>query len=380
MIISIINHKLGLKDQKTLEKFFVKLVFMDLLVFGDPEGKLQKRNKEVIRIIREYEPDYVIFLGDYFSWAGEYYNQLKKYLKTQEFFDLYPEAKIIDEIFDKYNFIFVYGNKDLRPEVLKLRKEKRKSKPKNFLLTFEKWDEIKDFLIINGSNVFACPEKPRNSLEREVINFFNEGNKILLKKFKAQIIAGNIKFLSKERKVDIRKLKKELKMLYKKLWKKYPHAKTLTKNAYWYDMSFASRIKSNKEIVLIHTPPNLHQEELIFGKYPDMAIYKTVRGLGIQPAKSNDPKAIKKNVGLESIKEFILKNQPKIVFCGHIHEGSGIAKIRETGTIVINPGSYAAFQNHEKIIPYVFVRLKEKEVKVELRSFYGTFRKSIGLI
>jgi len=90
---------------------------MDLLVFGDPEGKPRRRNKEVMKIIREYEPNYVIFLGDYFPWAGGYYNQLKKYLKTQEFFDLYPEAKIIDKIFDKYNFVFVYGNKDLRPEV-----------------------------------------------------------------------------------------------------------------------------------------------------------------------------------------------------------------------------------------------------------------------
>jgi len=374
LINFIVNNKLGLKNQKTLGKFFVKVVFMDLLVFGDPEGKLQRRKKEVIKIIREYEPDYVIFLGDYFSWAGEYYNQLKKYLKNREFFNLYPEAKIIDEIFDKYNFVFVYGNKDLKPEVLRVRKIKEKQKPKTFLLTFDKWDEVEEFLIINGSNVFGVPEKFKNSIEKEIIEFFNERDEILLKKFKARIIAGNIKFLNKKREFDVRRVKKELKIVYKKLWEKYPYAKMLMKNAYWYDMSFVSRIKSNKEIILTHTPPNLHNEEVIFGEYPDMAIYKIVKGFNVQPAKPNEPEAIKKNVGLESIKKFILKNQPKIVFCGHIHEGSGIAKIKETGTIVINPGSFVAFQNYKKIVPYTFIRLKETGIRIEARSFYGMYR------
>jgi len=84
-----------------------------------------------------------------------------------------------------------------------------------------------------------------------------------LKKFKARIIAGNIKFLNKKREFDVRRVKKELKIVYKKLWEKYSLAKMLMKNAYWYDMSFVFRIKSEKEIVLTHTPPNLHKEELL---------------------------------------------------------------------------------------------------------------------
>jgi len=355
---------------------------MDLLAFGDPEGKLQKKSKEIIEIIEKYKPDYVIFLGDYFPLPYDYYKQIKKYLKTKDLFDLYPEAKIVEKIFDKYNFVFVYGNKDLRPETLRLRREKERKRPNNFLLTFNKWGEVEEFFIINGSNVFALSEKPRNLTEEQINKVFEERDKILLEKFGVKLTSNKIVSID-GKKVSIRKIRRELKKIYEDLWKKYPLAKRIIKYAYWYRLDFVSRMKSNKDILLTHTPPNLSNEEVIFGVLSDTAIYKIIGedsgNPKIKPVHPNDPDAIRSNVGLKPIKKFILKNQPRIVFCCHIHEGSGITRIKETETIIVNPGSYMAFQNKKRIIPYVFVRLKESNVKIEMKSFYGDFNNVLKL-
>ena len=40
---------------------------MKLLCFGDPEGLLQRRRMGIEKIIEKYKPDFVIFLGDYYS-------------------------------------------------------------------------------------------------------------------------------------------------------------------------------------------------------------------------------------------------------------------------------------------------------------------------
>jgi Icc-related predicted phosphoesterase len=59
------------------------------------------------------------------------------------------------------------------------------------------------------------------------------------------------------------------------------------------------------------------------------------------------------------------------VLCGHIHEGSGISLIKETNTLVVNPGSVAAFQNKEKVTPYALIKVKEREVEVFIKSWLG---------
>ena len=43
------------------------------------------------------------------------------------------------------------------------------------------------------------------------------------------------------------------------------------------------------------------------------------------------------HAGSQKFTDYILKNQPLAVICGHIHEGIGVEKIGET--TVINPGS-----------------------------------------
>lgn len=43
------------------------------------------------------------------------------------------------------------------------------------------------------------------------------------------------------------------------------------------------------------------------------------------------------HAGSQKFTDYILENQPLAVICGHIHEGTGIAKLGET--LVINPGS-----------------------------------------
>ena len=43
------------------------------------------------------------------------------------------------------------------------------------------------------------------------------------------------------------------------------------------------------------------------------------------------------HAGSQKFTDYILENQPLAVICGHIHEGTGIAKLGES--LVINPGS-----------------------------------------
>ena len=43
------------------------------------------------------------------------------------------------------------------------------------------------------------------------------------------------------------------------------------------------------------------------------------------------------HAGSQQFTDFIQQNQPLAVICGHIHEGTGTAKIGDT--LVINPGS-----------------------------------------
>ncbi len=323
---------------------------MHILAFGDPEGILQRRRRTVQKIIEKFSPEYVIFLGDYYSWNLPYYLKLKNYLKSGDFYDLFPEAKIIKDIKNKFNFVFVYGNKDVRPEVLRLRREKERLKPENFYFILDKYGEVEEFFVINGSDILPFPEKTSNPLYKQFEEFDNE-----IKKLKEKYKVRRLKSIPKE---ELKKLRNKYKLPF-----------LLLNYSYFYSLRFASRLRTNKEILLTHTPPYLKGEELIEGVYPDEAIYKVLHN-GITPADPQDPEAIKENVGNKYISRFILKNNIKLVFCGHIHEGSGIARIRETNTVVINPGSVSAFVNKERIIPYVFVKIYENKIKIFLNSFY----------
>ena len=325
---------------------------MKFLVFGDPEGVLQKRRLAVQKTIKKHPADYVIFLGDYFTWTYRYYLKLQQYLKTKNFFDLFPESFTVKEILSQYSYVFVYGNKDMRPEVLRLRKEKERKKLNNFHLVFDKYGESSEFFIINGSNVCPLPPGNRSYIAK------------LFSKALEEIHMIREKYSGKNR-------KELIKMIQHILREKYPLIYKLRRYAYCYPLRFASKIVTRKEILLTHTPPYLANQELVFGVYPDEAIFKKSEDGRIGPAYPNEPDATRSNVGSKEILKAVLENNFSLVFSGHIHEGSGIARIKETNTIVINPGSVAAYVNKDKTIPYCYVNLKEREIKIHFKGLFG---------
>ncbi|WP_258084528.1 metallophosphoesterase [Thermococcus thermotolerans] len=64
------------------------------------------------------------------------------------------------------------------------------------------------------------------------------------------------------------------------------------------------------------------------------------------------------HVGSRALREFIEREAPPVVVCGHIHEGRGIDRIGET--LVVNPGPL--FRKY-----YAVIELEE-EIKVELKK------------
>jgi Icc-related predicted phosphoesterase len=65
-----------------------------------------------------------------------------------------------------------------------------------------------------------------------------------------------------------------------------------------------------------------------------------------------------KHVGLEAIREFVEENEFKLVICGHIHEGSGLALYKKT--LIVNPGSKRAFINKKKVLPFLLLETDEE--------------------
>lgn len=331
---------------------------MKILVFGDPEGILQRKKKFIKKILEKSNPDLVIFLGDYYSTQRIYYNKLLRYKITKSLFDLFPESILVKSIENLYKYVFVFGNKDIKSSLLGLHTERAKKKLDNWYFIQENYGEINDIgtFILNGSYVINVDEKLNKAY-----NYILE----LKEKY-------NVKSLLMKAKKHVRiKIINEFKQ---KFGKRYFD---LIFGCYLTNFENIDKIKTKYEILLTHTPPNLKNSKLIFGNYPDLAIYKKEKGTGIVPVYEKDSEAIKENVGEEKITRFILRNNFRLVLCGRVHEGSGIAIIKKSNTIVINPGSIAAFQNKDKIIPYVILNLKETNIDIYINSWLG--RKEIKL-
>jgi len=97
-------------------------------------------------------------------------------------------------------------------------------------------------------------------------------------------------------------------------------------------VAFSKCLQNNRLILVCHTPPLNTKLDLIFNG---------------------------EHVGSRSIRNFVEKNAPAAVFCGHIHEAVGIDKINET--VIVNPGP-------AKYGYYAVVEI-EREVKVKLCHF-----------
>lgn len=71
----------------------------------------------------------------------------------------------------------------------------------------------------------------------------------------------------------------------------------------------------------------------------DDSLWKNIILISHNPPKSELCDKVNETLhaGSQLFTDYILKNQPLAVICGHIHEGIGIEKIGET--LVINPGS-----------------------------------------
>ena len=267
---------------------------------------------------------------------------------------MFPEANLIKSIESNYDYVFVYGNKDIRPSVLRLSKERLRRKLENWYFVQELKGEIKEhgFYVLNGNYLIYTG----NSTLEEVLDYIKE----LKEKYcvRTSLWKANRKIKSKiVDSVKERFGKRRCDLLF---------------GLYLTTFRGLTRVKTNANILLTHTPPYLKNSKLLFGNYPDYAIYKREKGdTGVAPAYEDDPEAIKENVGERSITKFILKNNFDLVLCGHIHEGSGISLIKETNTLVVNPGSVAAFQNKEKVTPYALIKVKEREVEVFIKSWLG---------
>ncbi|MEO2154744.1 MAG: metallophosphoesterase family protein [Nanoarchaeota archaeon] len=133
-----------------------------------------------------------------------------------------------------------------------------------------------------------------------------------------------------------------------------------------------NKLKTNSKVLFTHHPPYLKEKETIFGWKPDRA-YIIKNKFSIVPALPDEEKARAIDSGDKNIRKFIENNKFKVVFCGHIHEGAGIAKIKDT--LIINPGSIAAFQNKKKVLPFSFVELKNDKAYIYFNSWTGEFEK-----
>lgn len=71
----------------------------------------------------------------------------------------------------------------------------------------------------------------------------------------------------------------------------------------------------------------------------DPSLWKSLILISHNPPKAKVCDKVNENLnaGSQLFTDYILKNQPVAVVCGHIHEGQGVEKIGET--TVINPGS-----------------------------------------
>lgn len=142
-----------------------------------------------------------------------------------------------------------------------------------------------------------------------------------------------------------------------------------------YIQDFKTVNLNNPTIILSHTPPltkELFRSRHV-GMPPDLALYRVIKKGNtryIRPAKSKR-NAKQKNTGNRYLRKIIKKYKPRLVICGHIHEASGIGFIKKT--VVVNPGSKAAYVNRKKVLPYALIETKDmSKFKITIKNWNGT--------
>jgi Icc-related predicted phosphoesterase len=100
----------------------------------------------------------------------------------------------------------------------------------------------------------------------------------------------------------------------------------------------ANKVQNCKNLILIsHFPPFNTKVDDIMGNAAQFAHH----------------------VGSEAIRKFIEKFKPRLVICGHIHEGLGTDKIGET--VIVNPGP--AREGH-----FAIIEIDDSKIEVKLDS------------
>lgn len=321
---------------------------MKFLIFGDPEGRI--RYPEVVKLTNKFlqKNDFIIFTGDYFS------NQLTpyKYFKQGR---LFPEMSLFQHLYRKFKIILIFGNKDLRSELIGLNKKREKFN-KNIILVERFHGKVSgefSFFFLNGSDLTNVDiSKKARKLSKRINNALKRCGKTRLIELPAE---------------EIEKLRKGYEFEFKLIYDL----------PYLTDFRFLSKLKEREfDILLTHTPPYMKNSEIICGNTPDLAIFKRDES-GIHPVNEKEKRCRKRNVGNREIREFVKKSKSKLVICCHIHEASGIAYLKDK--IVINPGSKAALENRKNILPFCVVECNRELTKFKffLRNWEGISRGEI---
>lgn len=255
---------------------------MKILVIGDPHG-YNKYKKLIFK-----EIDFIIITGDIGKAdiarkrSFEKYEREKKGLSEKEYtrkqekqayMEIYNSTMKIIKILNKFAPVYtILGNVWPKDDFIKKEEEKLGIKIPKLVKNMKK---IKNFNVIKNSVRII------NGLRIGFLEYFIDTNWVM--DFKP----GNYKKRLKNAKKQTDKAKKILKR-FKKL-----------------------------DILVCHAPPYGYLDKVT--------------------SKYNPPKNwIGKHAGSKVILDYIKKYQPKYVFCGHIHEGKGKAKIGKT--TLINAG------------------------------------------
>ncbi len=126
------------------------------------------------------------------------------------------------------------------------------------------------------------------------------------------------------------------------------HLSAMNFKGYW----FAGHGGSNK--TPFSTPLEYRESELknnlekLAKQAPRIDVFLT----HAPPYKSCDKVFSGFSAGSAAIRRFLLEVQPRVCLCGHIHEGKGICKLKET--VVVNPGpcfagNFAVIELGEKV-------------------------------
>jgi len=327
---------------------------MRFLVFGDPEGKV--RYGEVARLANKFlgKGDWIIFMGDYFS------NQLTAYKYFRQG-RLFPESSVFRDLYKRFKVVLVFGNKDLQSRFFDLH-ERRERFHENLILVEDFHGKVPgeiNLFFLNGSNLTNVDISRRaKRLVRRI------GTSIEKYRKKRGVQSLRLVDLPKE---EVNRIRRgyafEFKLIYD-----YPY---LTNFDFLKDLR-----ERDFDILLTHTPPLMKGSELVMGNYPDLALYKEVRG-GVCPARREGKKVKKGNVGDERVLKFVKRTRCKLVICGHIHEASGVAYLKDK--LIINPGSKIAFSNRKKILPFTLIETDQDltRFRILLRNWSGTYEKEV---